>query len=154
MVLKLFSECIAYSFSMPSPLSGVCVAAVAAVFWQSDDLRYRAAECAAGAAANWFAPVEPESVPTRTTTPSPVVVVRRPLVGLPAHRQFLHDFSASEGWHLELALLALVISLFVFGCVFGFCCRRCLELPELVVRNGGRSARADARGVDRRALRG
>ena len=139
---------------MPSTLSGVCLAAAAAVFWRADDLPSTALECVYRAAAHWLAHIEPEeALPAPAPPAPPVVVVRRPLTGLAAHRQFVHEFSAREGWTPELWAVALVVSLLLCGFVCGCCCRRCLELPELVVRqHGAREARVDTRRLDRRAL--
>ena len=140
---------------MPSTLAGVCLAATAALFWQAGYLPQTAAECVFRAAASWFAHGEPaEALPAPAPPAPPVVIVRRPLVGLPAHRQLVHDLSAREGWAPELWAALILLAVLFMGFTCGFCCRRCLELPELVVRNGAGSARANARGVDRRAIRG
>ena len=95
-MLKLFISGI--SLSTPSTLTGVCLAVTAALFWQGEDLPQSAAECVFRAAASWFAHGEPSELLPAPTPPAPlVVVVRRPLVKLPAHRQFVHDLSAREG---------------------------------------------------------
>ena len=153
---------------MPSTVSGVCLAAATALYWQSPGVGLRAAECTALTAAGWWTALAPAPTPVRLWAahvepeeaalvpgPAPAPVIRRPLIGLPVHRQLVHELSGAAGWLFELAFCVLCLVLLCVGCVCGFLFRRCLDLPVLPVkrRDGGSSTGANSRRPDRRALR-
>ena len=154
---------------MPSTVTGLCLALVGGLVGrrlelpehlrQAWEFALRIAigcvdeQCTSSGRSKASAP-EPDLADTayKEACPEPIIV-RRPLEGLSAHRQFVHDLSAVDSWYPECLLAGVILVLLIIGCLSGFCCRRCLELPVSPVKYGGGSARAPTGSLDRRALR-